>query len=231
MAGDVQARVARRLLALATAAMPRSRRDWGRAMSAELACARSRGERARLVLGAVRIVLLPPSGDAGYGRTVARAAALAVIAYVPIGLADYASDVVFPSSADSNAWVLPGDAYLLAALIAAGALARYARPGLAAPVLAGMAAGLVFAVLAMATFTVIDNAFLPVVMHQQANIDGFRASGMTSAQAYINGQLKAAALGVTILLAVMGAVLAPLGAILAQEADLAWHRRHLSRRR
>ena len=34
-----------------------------------------------------------------------------------------------------------------------------------------------------------------------------------------------------ILLAVMGAVLAPLGAILAQEADLAWRRRRLSRRR
>jgi hypothetical protein len=231
MAADVSARIARRLLALATAVMPPSRRDWGRAMSAELTCARSRGERARLVAGVVRIALLPPPGDAGYGRTAARAAALAVIAYVPVGLADYASDVVFPSSQDSTAWVLPGDAYLLAALMAAGALARYARPGLAAPVLAGLAAGLVFAVLAMATFTVIDNAFLPVVMHQQNNIDGFRGSGMTSARAYINGQLKATALGVAILLAVMGAVLAPVGAILVQEADLAWCRRRLSRRR
>jgi hypothetical protein len=154
-----------------------------------------------------------------------------VIAYVPIGLADYASNVVYPSSQDSNAGVLAGDAYLLAALMAAGALARYTRPGLAAPVLAGMAAGLVFAVLGMANFTVIDNAFLPVVMHQQNNIDGFRASGMTSARAYMNGQLKATALGVTLLMAVMGAVLAPLGAILAQEADLAWRRRRLSRGR
>ena len=231
MAGDVSGRIARRLLALATAAMPPSRRDWGSAMSAELAYARSGGERARLVLGAVRIALLPPPGDAGYGRTAARAAALAVIAYVPIGLVDYASNVVFPSSQDSNAGVLAGDAYLLAALMAAGALARYARPGLAAPVLAGMAAGLVFAVLGMATFAVIDNAFLPVVMHQQAKIDGFRASGMTSARAYINGQLKATALGVAILMTVMGAALAPLGAILAQEADLAWRRRRLSRGR
>jgi hypothetical protein len=228
MAGDVSARIARRLLALATAAMPPSRRDWGRGMSAELAYARSPGERARLVLGAVRIALLPPPGDAGYGQTAARAAGLAAIAYVPVGLADYASNVVFPSSQDSTPWVLVGDAYLLAALMAAGALARYARPGLAAPVLAGMAAGLVFAVLGMATFTVIDNAFLPIVMHQQGNIDGFRGSGMTSARAYLNGQLKATVLGVTILLAVMGAVLAPLGAVVAQEADLAWHRRRLS---
>jgi hypothetical protein len=231
MAGDVSARVARRLLVLATAAMPPPRRDWGRAMSAELACARSRGERARLVLGAVRVALLPPPGDAGYGRTVARAAALAVIAYVPVGLADYASNVVFPSSQDSTAGVLAGIAYLLAALMGAGALARYARPGLAAPVLAGLAAGLVFAVLAMATFTVIDNAFLPAVMHQQNNIDGFRASGLTSMRAYVNGQLRATVLGVAVLLAVMGAVLAPLGALLAQEADLAWRRRRRSRRR
>lgn len=230
MAGDVSEGIARRLLVLATAAMPPSRREWGRAMCAELAYARSRGERARLVLGAARITLLPPPGDAGYGRTVARAAALAAFAYIPLGLADYASNVVFPSSQDSTAEVLAGDAYLLAALMAAGALARYARPGLVAPVLAGMAAGLVFAVLGMATFTVIDNAFLPIVMHQQSNIDGFRGSGLTSARAYINGQLKATVLGVAILLAVTGAVLAPLGAILAQEADLAWCRR-LSRRR
>ena len=81
----------------------------------------------------------------------------------------------------------------------------------------------------MATFTVIDNAFLPVVMHEQNNIDGFRGSGMTSMRAYINGQLKAAVLGVAILMAVMGAVLAPLGAMLAQETDLAWRRRRLSR--
>jgi hypothetical protein len=229
MAGDVSGRVARRLLALATAAMPPSRRDWGRAMSAELACARSRRERARLVLGAVRIALLPPPGVAEYGRITARAAALGVIAYVPIGLVDYASNVVFPSSGDSDAWVLPGDAYLIAALMAVGALARYARPGLAAPVLAGMAAGLVLAVLAMATFAVIDNAFLPIVMHQQAKIDGFRGSGMTSMRAYINGQLKATALGVAILMTVMGAVLAPLGAVLAQKADPAWRRRGLSR--
>ena len=231
MAGDASARIARRLLALATAAMPPSRRDWGRAMSAELAYARSGGERARLVLGVVRVALLPPPGDAGYGRTAARAAALAVIAYVPIGLADYASNVVFPSAQDSTAGVLAGGVYLLAALMAAGALARYARPGLAAPVLAGLAAGLVLAVLGMATFTVIDNAFLPVVMHQQNNIDGLRGSGLTSARAYLNGQLKATAPGVAILLAVMGAVLAPLGAILAQEADLAWCRRRLSRGR
>ncbi|HXL92810.1 MAG TPA: hypothetical protein VN969_28085 [Streptosporangiaceae bacterium] len=53
---------------------------------------------------------------------------------------------------------------------------------------------------------------------------------MTSSRAYINGQLQATALGLAILMTVMGAVLAPVGAILVQEADLAWHRRRLSRK-
>jgi len=230
MAADVPASIARRLLALATAAMPPSRRDWGRGMTAELAYASSRGERARLVLGVVRITLLPPPGGAGYRRTVARAAVLAVIAYVPLGLVLYLSNVVYPTSGDSDAGVLALWAYLFIALMGAGALARSARPGPGAPVLAGIAAGLVIAVLAMATYTVIDNAFLPIVMHQQAKIDGFRASGLTSMRAYINGQLKATVLGVAILMAGLGAVLAPLGARLAPERNLASRRRPLSRR-
>ena len=56
-----------------------------------------------------------------------------------------------------------------------------------------MAAGLILAALGMGTFAVIDNAFLSVVSHQQAKIDGFRASGMTSMRAYINADLEAAA--------------------------------------
>jgi hypothetical protein len=228
MAGYVQARIARRLLVMATAAMPSSRRDWGRAMSAELACAQSRGEQARLVLGAARVVLLPPPGIADYGRSAGRSAALAAIAYLPLGLGLYLANVVFPSPQDSTAGVLAMDAYLLVALMAAGALARRAsaRPG--APVIAGMAAGLVIAVLGMATFAVLDNAFLSIVSHQQGKIDGFRGSGMTSMRAYINGGLEATAPGVAIVLTIAGSVFAPIGAALANEAAIAWsHLRHL----
>jgi hypothetical protein len=231
MAGAAPARIARRLLATATAAMPPSRRDWGRAMSAELACARSRGEQARLVLGAARVALLPPPGASDYRRSAGRSAALAAIAYLPLGLGLYLADVVFPSPQDSTAGVLAMDAYLLAALMAAGALARRAsaRPG--APVIAGMAAGLVIAVLGMATFAVLDNAFLSVVSHQQGKIDGFRGSGMTSMRAYINGGLEATAPGVAIVLTITGSVFAPIGAALANEAAIAWsHLRHLPRR-
>jgi hypothetical protein len=37
-------------------------------------------------LGAARVALLPPRGAADYGRSASRSAALAAIAYVPLGL-------------------------------------------------------------------------------------------------------------------------------------------------
>jgi hypothetical protein len=225
MAGHGPAGIAGRLLAMATAAMPPSRRDWGRAMSAELAYARSPGEQARLVLGAARVALLPPPGIAGYGRAAGRSAVLAAIAYVPLGLGLYLSNVVFPSPEDSTVGDLAMDAYLLATLMAAGILARRASAHRAAPVVAGVAAGLVLAVLGMATFAVIDNAFLSIVAHQQPKIDGFRASGMTSMRAYINSDLEATAPGMAIVGAVAGGVFAPIGAALAQEVAIAWSRR------
>ena len=230
-AGDAPARIARRLLAMATAVMSPSRRDWGRAISAELACARSRSEQARLVLGAVRVALLPPPGVADYGRAAGRSAALAAIAYVPLGLELYLVNVAFPSPQDNTAGVLAGDAYLFLALMTAGALARRAsaRPGV--PVVAGMAAGLVIAVLGMATFAVIDNTFLSIVSHQQGKIDGFRDSGMTSMRAYINADLEATSPGVAIVLTIAGAFFATVGAALAQHAIIAWSRlRRLPRR-
>jgi hypothetical protein len=204
---------ARRLLSIATAAMPSSRREWGRAISAELACARTRGEQARLVLAAARIAMLPPPWVADYLRVVGRSAAVAAIAYVPVGLALYLSNVVFPSPQDSTAGVLALYAYLLVALMAAGAFARGAAPGPGA-VIAGITAGLVLAVLGLATFAVIDNAFLSIVSHQQGKIDGFQASGMASMRAYINADLEAMTPGVVILMTIAGAIFAPVGAAL-----------------
>ena len=205
MTGDGPARTARRLLMLATAAMPPSRREWGRAISAELACAHSRGEQARLILTAVRIALLPPPGAALYGRAARRSAALAAIAYLPLGLGLYLANVVFPATRDSTAGVLAMDAYLIGTLMAAGALARRssAKPG--TPIIAGMAAGLVLAVLGMATLAVTGSAF--------------------------NDRLEATAPGVTVLLTIAGAAIAPLGAALAQQATITRsHLRHIAKR-
>lgn len=200
-----------RLLAALTALMPPSRRAWGQALTAELGHTPRRRDRVQLVLAAVRVALLPPAGLGGYGRAAGHAALLAVAACIPLVTGLYLTNVVFPSQQDSALGDLSMDAYLAVTLMLAGAAARRARAGPGAPAVAGVVAGLVIAVIGMATFAVIDNAFLSVVSHRQAKLDGFRASGMTSMRAYINATLAATAPGVTLLLAAAGAFLGSLG--------------------
>lgn len=222
MAPRAPAGILRLLLAMATAVMPSYRREWGRAISAELDYARSRHERARLVLGAARVALLPPRWVADYWPAASRSAVLAVIAFVPLGLGLYLSNVVFPSAQDRVGGVMAMDLYLWAALLTAGLLARRVSARRGAHVIAGMAAGFILGSLAMAAFAAIDNAFLPVVMHQQAKLQGFQESGLTSMRAYINGDLAATAPGVAIVMTVMGAIFAPVGAAMAPQASDAW---------
>jgi hypothetical protein len=213
--------MARRLLAALTAAMPPSRRGWGNAMLAELSYTQSRLDRARLVLGAVHVVLLPPPGLASYGRAAGRAALVTVIAWIPVGAALYLSNVVFPSPEDNAFGVLAMDAYLILTLMAAGAAARRAAGGVGHSIVAGITAGLIIAVLGMGTFAIIDNLFLSVVSHQTAKIDGFRASGMTSMRAYINADLESTAPGVALVAAFGGAFLGIVGAMADRELSVA----------
>lgn len=208
-----------RLVTAATALMPPSRRDWGRAISAELTCGTSRAERTRLVLGAMRIVLLaPPGSSAGlreYGRAAGRSAVLGLIAYVPIGLVLYLLNVAFPSAQVAIPGVL-AYGYPLFVLLAAGARARQASARISAPIVAGLAAGLVLAILAVATVAIMDNAFFSVISQQPDTLEKFRASGMTSMRAYLNRDLESAAPLVIISLAIAGAVVGPLGPVLAR---------------
>jgi hypothetical protein len=51
-----------RLLAVAAAALPEDRRDWGAAMAAELAQAPERGARWRFALSSARAAIFPPRG-------------------------------------------------------------------------------------------------------------------------------------------------------------------------
>jgi hypothetical protein len=216
---------AHRLLAAVTAMMPPGRRAWGRALLAELDYTGSRRGRARLVLGAVRVALVPPPGLAGYGRAAGRAALVAFIAWIPPGAGVFLTNVVFPSQRDNGI----GDAalllYVIITLMAAGAAVRHTVTDAGHPVVAGMVAGLVIAALGMGTFAVIDNAFLSVIGHQQANIDGFRLSGAPSMRAYVNGTLEATAPGVALLLVLAGAFLGLLGAKLDRELSIARARR------
>lgn len=216
-----------RLLAALTAVMPPGRRGFGQAMAAELDYARSRRDRSRLVLGAARVALLPRPGPGGYGRTAGRAALVAVVGWFPLATGLYLTNVMFPARQESTVGVLAMNALLVVTLMTAGAAARRAAAGTGTGqrVVAGLAAGLIIAVLAMATFAVIDNAFLSIVGHQQGNIDGFRASHLSSMRVYINHSLETAAPGVTILLAVGGAILGPLGAMADRQIVIARARR------
>ena len=56
---------------------------------------------------------------------------------------------------------------LVIALMAVGTFTRRAAGGPDPPIIAGLLAGLIIAVLVMATFAVVDNAFLAVVSHRQ----------------------------------------------------------------
>jgi hypothetical protein len=219
MAGTSRLLLAHRLVTAATALMPPSRRDWGRAISAELAGNASRAERARLALAAARIVVLTlPDSSARlreYARAAGRSAVLALIASIPIGLALYLLKVVVPAAHVTVPASL-GYGYPLLVLLAAGARARKASARIGTPIVAGLTAGLVLAVLALATVAALDNAFLAVISQQPDNIEKFRASGMTSMRAYLNGHLESTTPVVIIILAIAGAVFGPLGPVFAR---------------
>ena len=214
---------AHRLVAVATAVMPPSRRAWGNAISAELDYAHSRGERIALVLSAARVALLPPPGVffgrlPEYASAARRAAILAGIAFVPLGAGLYVSNVVIRPAQDSTAGALAMGGYQLLILLTAGALGRRSSPRISKAITAGIVAGIVLGVLEMATFTWLDNAFFSVISQQQEKIDSFRESGMTSMRAYLNASVWSSALGVTLSLAIEGAVFAPIGAALSVHA-------------
>jgi hypothetical protein len=144
-------------------AAPVSRRDWQKAIRAELAYAPSARDRAFLMLGAVRVALLPPPGLTraldGCRRATAFATAATVVAWIPLGAALYLDNVVFPSPASALS-LLAIDAYVIAALLVAGVVAGRGRgsrggAGSAALVIAGIAAGIVMAVLSVVLVGVI----------------------------------------------------------------------------
>jgi len=75
-----------------------------------------------------------------------------------------------------------------AMMLTAGALAGRVSGKTSAAVIAGLAAGAILALLGMATFAWLDNAFFSVISQQQEKIDSFRESGMNSMHAYLNSK-------------------------------------------
>jgi hypothetical protein len=231
MARPSRQRLAYRLVTAATALTPPSRRDWGRAISAELACSTSRAERTRLALAAVRIVLLAPPGFATglreYAGAAGRSAVLGLIAYLPIGLVLCLINVVLASS-QVVVPAVAGYGYPLLVLLTAGAWTRRASARTGAPIIGGLTVGLVLAILAVTTIAVLDNAFFSVISQQPDNIENFRASGMTSMRAYLNSNLESATPVVIIVAATAGAVFGPLGPVLARVLTSHRHRIRLA---
>jgi hypothetical protein len=214
-----------RVLAAVTAVMPGSRRGWGEAMMAELSYTCSRRGRARLVLGAVRVALLPSPSLADYGRAAGRAALVAFIAWIPLGAGVYLTSVVFPSQQDNAFASVALDLYVMITLMVAGAAVRRTVTDVRRTIVAGMVAGLVLAALGMASFAVIDNAFLSVISHQQDSVQGFRLSGAPSMRSYVNGTLEATAPNLALVLVLAGAFLGALGSKIDREISVARARR------
>jgi hypothetical protein len=137
---------ARRLLSAVTAAMPAGRREWGRAMLAELDYVPGRRARWGFALGAVRAALAPPR------RSTAAAAGLAAAA-VAAGLVLH---VVSPGTSRVSAAVALGLPALCAraALTQAGPPRPVSRAGRAAQVVAvlGIIACPVAAAVALAPY-------------------------------------------------------------------------------
>lgn len=135
--------LAYRLLATVVAAMPRSHRDWGNAMLAELGQVRGPADRARFALGAARVALFPPGATSAWRA-------------VPLGLAVRA--VVAAAAIHALAPAAGPAPLVLVALPSAGAWGMVTMPALRgdgpALVAKGVVAGGVTGCVALAAATV-----------------------------------------------------------------------------
>jgi hypothetical protein len=87
---------------------------------------------------------------------------------------------------------------------------RVGRRGGSMPATAvcGAIAGAVIGLLTIGTFFVVDNVWLDIVSRQQSKIDGLARSGGGSMREFINSGLTGAAIGLPLILAAFGVVLA-----------------------
>jgi len=144
-----------------------------------------------------------------------------VIAWVPCGTGIVLTNVVFPTRQDHDGLWVPVQYLVVLAVLALAGMTSASR---GQRIAAGALAGTILGLLTIATFGVVDNAFLPIIGEQQAKIDGLRDSGMTSMRAYLNHSLLPAGVFMTVNLAFIGLF----GAVVGGTAydDRARRRRH-----
>jgi hypothetical protein len=145
---------------------------------------------------------------------VRRAALVAVVVWAALSVEIVLTNVVFPTTRDDDAVsVLICYLAVFAALGLTGALAARVATGWRTFALAGAVAGTLIGAGTIATFVVVDNAFLGIVGQQQAKIDGLTHSGMSSMRVYVNVSLLLGFVVLSGFLAVAGAGLGAAGGL------------------
>jgi hypothetical protein len=173
-----------------------------------------------LVRGALdaRFALTKESGMASpLRRSILTSILLALAVWVALSVDILLTNVVFPHQGDDDTLdVLLAYLVIFAVLATVGYLA--ARRGTAMPgiALCGALAGAVIGLLSIGTFFVVDNVWFDIVSRQQTKIDALARSGGGSMRDFINSGLIGAAVGLPLILAAFGVVLALGGGSFAQ---------------
>jgi hypothetical protein len=165
-----------------------------------------------LVRGALdaRFALTKESGMATpTGRSIRIAILLALGIWVVLSVDIVLTNVVFPQpQGDDTVDVLLGYFAVFATLGTVGFLAARRGARTLTVALCGAIAGALTGLLSIGTFFVVDNVWLDIVSRQQSKIDGLARSGGGSMRDFINSGLTGAAIGLPLILAAFGVVLA-----------------------
>jgi len=156
--------------------------------------------------------------EAADRRAIGRGAMVAGVVWLGLSVEIFLSNVVFPSPTDDDlVSVVVSYLCVFAALFLTGVLAGRGGAGRRGQILAGVVAGMLIGSLTVVTFAVVDNVWLDVVARQPPKVDGFAASHASSRRAYINEGLVGAAVFLTVMFGVVGAVLALAGGLTRRE--------------
>jgi hypothetical protein len=165
-----------------------------------------------------RFALAKESGmSSPIGRSVRTSILFALAVWVALSVDIVLTNVVFPSRNDDDALdVVLAYLVVFAVLAAVGFVATRRGTAMTGVAISGAVAGAVIGLLTIGTFLIVDNVWLDIVSQQQTKIDGLARSGGGSMRAYINSGLLGAAVGLPLMLAAFGTVLALAGGGIAQ---------------
>jgi hypothetical protein len=186
-----------------------SRREWIDALRGELEVVDGGLARLLWALGGLSLAYTVRRTTVTVLRTSAFGLALGAVLMVGI----IWSNVIVPSHESDDeytAWYVVFYLGLLVYFFVAGLLSSGRPTWPASGALTGAVTAVVFVIIVMGTFIVVDNLFLDTVMTQPDKLNGFQHSGMTSQRDYVNQGLGP---GIVLLLVVLGGFGAMFGLI------------------